>query len=653
MLPRHQTEFSDTDFLAEFDLSWRSLAGVKRALADSDIEAARRALVQHFRDRRTPHWIFDLRDGRRGSVAHLWPATLRCDRDAGLARAHLALANRLQLGPDMALDFGPRLDWCGEDTRSLQVPGNCFKCCHFLRDLAVAHAATRKAVYAEKFAELVARWLVDWPFELDADFTGEQMIFSQYYGEKSMPTGQRLFNWATCLYSGIAFAPQVPQSVTFGLLKAMWFASAAYAHFQRSVFGCNNHHIMRTCNVPAVMAMFFPETPRLQELLTLARTNLAEHAEHSFLSDGGYLERSSAYGAVTVEMFLAPLAIAKLNRVRLMSRSHQAIVRRAVELLGLTALPSGHLPPVGDGTPPPPERTASLLGLARVACGGEIAATIIRRLHLGRYLLPDLRPSRDEGAAALSRAARFPATGIAVIRSGWSPRATALSMTIPDAENQSVGHAHDDALSFCLEVAGRPFIWLPANELYLHVNAPQHRGQPARGYSYSSLAKNVVLVGGQPAAGPEELADAWGVPTPAVTSNLEVGPSQTVLAASYTAADGTGVSRQATFGRRRGWRLDDRVTGTGKRRHLALCHFDYGVEVSPLDDGVLAERDGVQLRIQLTTDSKMALRLRRNRKWLSPNLARRDQPYPWVLEIRFGGDGDDTLAWTFEEVRIR
>ncbi len=144
-LPRSFTQFPDRDFLLEFDGSSAELRHVNSFVDIGDLDAARTELVNHFRKRRSPHWLCDLRDGRRGEVRHLWPSVLRPDIEDFTARADHALRNILVMSPGMELRFGRDLDWVTPDTLSLFVPGNTFKCCPFMRDLAIAHAAARGA----------------------------------------------------------------------------------------------------------------------------------------------------------------------------------------------------------------------------------------------------------------------------------------------------------------------------------------------------------------------------------------------------------------------------------------------------------------------------------------------------------------------------
>ena len=324
------------------------------------------------------------------------------------------------------------------------------------------------------------------------------------------------------------------------------------------------------------------------------------------------------------------------------------MIQRAAEVIALTVLPTGQLPPVGDGAPPGETAVASFLGLAHSACKSDVISIVLRRLGLLRHLPPGLRPVSSAKQVKLPTSVRYPATGIAVVRSSWRRDASAISLNIPNGENQGVGHAHDDALSISFIARGKPFLWLPGNELYLYVNAPQHRGREARGYPYSELSKSVVLVGGRPRQAPAELKDTWGSATLPVDSALETGPKETVLRGSCAAAGGARCSREIRHRKRTGWAVHDRVEGAGRRHHTALFHFDYGVELKETPRGIAAIRDGVRLHIGFTGERLGNVGLRRNVKWLRPNAHRKGDPFPWLLEVRFGGTGDDTLVTTLQ-----
>ena len=191
-----------------------------------------------------------------------------------------------------------------------------------------------------------------------------------------------------------------------------------------------------------------------------------------------------------------------------------------------------------------------------------------------------------------------------------------------------------------------PILWLPSNELYVHVNGPRHRGKPARGYPYSDLSKSVVLPCGQPRSRPEDLVDVWGVAAASVESSLRAG-TESVLKGTLKTEDGFTWSREIRLRIPQQMEAHRQRAGQEPKVSQSLFHFDYGVEVRRSGSGFRAVRGDVAVGIDFESNRMGTTKLRRNVKWLRPNAHRRGQPAPWLLEVPFGGSGDDVLETRF------
>jgi len=66
--PRPGPALSDAEFFDQLDLAQPALKAVKTAVEARDLERAKTALLQHFRDRATPRWWFDWRDRPQGKA---------------------------------------------------------------------------------------------------------------------------------------------------------------------------------------------------------------------------------------------------------------------------------------------------------------------------------------------------------------------------------------------------------------------------------------------------------------------------------------------------------------------------------------------------------------------------------------------------------
>jgi hypothetical protein len=647
-LPKHQHDFSDEAFLREFDTSIASLRPMYAALADGHLELAKTALVDHFRTRKKPAWIADFRDGRRGYLPTIGVSSLKPNRAETLRLADGLLKNEFELGHELILRFGPNLDWVRPDTCDIGVPGNGFRCCRYFHTLAAAHTFTRKASYAEKFSELAERWVNDWPFAIDADFHKDTLLFGTDRNYKTLPTGNRLLSWLSALYGGILFDKRVSTETAFQLIKALWFTAAHYLIFRRARYQPGNHHVMRCGTIPGVMGIMFPETPRFHPFLDLSRKTIAQHIRKSYLADGGYEERSTSYTNATLGMFLMPLVLAKRNKITLSSSADKTTLRRCAEMMATLYAPMGHPLPVGDGGRNDAETfTALLIRINEISKSSRIAS-VLHHLNLNRFAGKeshiDYKPSPVPPLAV-----RYPASGYAVIRSGWSVHDSAAAINIPDGTNTMYGHAHDDALSFNLVIKGVSIIACPSEELYISVNDRKFRGTPYRGFPYSMEAHNLVLVGGKSLQSPESLGDAWSAATPAVTSVLSKEKLVITLRASHTGYADTTVERMLSYSKNGIWTITDRVVGPPRKKHILRWHFDYGVEVRPTENGYEAKKTDVTVQIEIESEGTHKSREYQDAKWMRPNKMRSGKSNPWVIDTSFGGTGNDTIVTRFVE----
>jgi len=562
-----------------------------------------------------------------------------------------ALQNRFRLTGRLVWDFGKDLRWRTQEMRGLGSPPSTFKRCHFLRDLAAAYARTGSSVYAAKFAELVGRWLADWPLVVDPDFGPGDAVLSRSDGHKAMPTAFRVINWLDCLYGGVVFAPEVPVDTAFGLIRSMWFTALQYRRYETSPYVPANHHLWERGTAPFIFGIMFPEFPEIARLVDQGRPVIARHAERSFLSDGGYEERSTSYTFAPLRMFLRPLQLALLNRTPLLDRGQEAKVKRCVENTARTVMPHGAPPDIGDGSASA-ERAAKLLGLTARLLKSHVAADVVNRLRLQRHVDPDDREAVETyRPQKLPLTAHYPASGYFVARDGWTPRASAMSLSAPGPGLPN--HAHDDALSLQLVVRGTPVVGTPMTGMYNFVQQDRYRNHaaPLRGHFHAMTSHNLVLVGGRPLRSIEDLARDWRVePTPVQTAWEEVKGGVRVVSA-HRGYPGVKLSREVVFLYRKGWRVRDRMEGGGSGPHVCRWHFEYGVDVAKGDGGFVATRREARLGIRVSAEGRARTRLYRDTRWLRKNPLRPGELAPWVLDVTFGGTGDGWVETCFEVLK--
>jgi len=647
-IPRDETAVEDAEFLSALDPERPDLKPVRRAAREGDLPGARTALVEHFRTRPHPRWFFDFRDGRHGRMYPRWPETgdsPRSSESEFFRRADALLSGRLELIPGIASDLGPDIDMRRPAFGSLGVPGNIFKRVSWVHDLGMAYVATGRPEFAACFARLAQRFLDTWPLCVDEDVGPESYIFCRSRGDKPMPTGFRAINWLDALHSGLPFAPGVPVELTFRILKSLWFIALQYRRFESSPYREANHHLWQRGTVPYVLGMMLPEFPEAARLLDQGQPVLAAHAERSFLPDGGYEERSTSYTIVALKMYTLPLELARRNEVALLTPAQEAVVRRCAENLAATALPDGSLPDIGD-QPPSPARAAFFLGQAAGLLNSPVAATVLRKLQLELHVPPDdWEAAMELDEAELPLIVHQPASGRFVARDGWSSRSSAFSFSVPAGGLPN--HSHDDALDLQIVARGARMIGTPAGELYVNVHDEAYEGSELRAHFRAMTSHNVVLGGGEPLHSLQQVGNSGVSEIISVDVGWSESPDGVCAKAAHEDYPGTRLSREVAFRHGEGWTVTDRVKGDASEPHVARWHFEYGVEVAEEGGEFVARRDGVALRMAFEAPGGASARLYRD-QWLDDcNPRRPGKRGPWVLDVAFGGTGDDELYSEF------
>lgn len=275
------------------------------------------------------------------------------------------------------------------------------------------------------------------------------------------------------------------------------------------------------------------------------------------------------------------------------------------------------------------------------------------RLRLKGYVRPEDRAAlKGVRPKRLPLTVHYPDSGYFVARDGWTPRASAMALSVPGPGIPN--HAHDDALSLQLVVRGTPMVGTPMSALYsyLHRNL-KAKSRLSLGHFYAMTSHNVTLVGGEPLRSITSLMPTWGPPpTPVETEWEEVAGGVRVVSA-HTGYPGVRLSREVVFRHGKGWVVRDRVEGGVGRPHVARWHFEYGVEVRRDGDGLVARRRGVCLRIRVASGGRVRARLYRDSRWLRDNPLHPGEAAPWVLDVTFGGSGDDGLETWFDSIPSR
>lgn len=357
-----------------------------------------------------------------------------------------------------------------------------------------------------------------------------------------------------------------------------------------STYFSPNTHLIGEALALYVAGRTLPELRRAPGWSALGRKVLVEEMAHQIAPDGGHVERSFHYHRYTLDFYLLALTIARLTGDD--PRPFTEAARRLARFARGIADDRGWLARIGD------DDGGQLLPI----CGRD-SADASDSLALAAWLLDDqslaVGPPPEEaawmsGGAALTRAdtnrvaaSVTPVSSATFSDSGYTVcRTTRRDHLVFDSGPHGFlngGHAHADALSVTLTVAGRPLFVDPGTACYTIDPVRRDRFRSTR-------LHNTVTIDDRPQSEP---AGPFHWRTVANGQRLTWRTS-----ASFDYVEGAHdgyaplVHRRAVFARAGAWVIADRVLGDGPH-DAALCwQLDPRWTVHDAGDGWLRATDG-------------------------------------------------------------
>ena len=459
---------SDPQFFQMLDLSRPDMAAVKAAAEKSDWPAATRALAEHLRTRKTPHWTTESRGGKG-------------DSRRGNSGADSALAHRLS-SIGMPWQFGPKIDWAFNPTTQpdSKWPVNHEWTWQLSRHevwlaLARAYTATGDEKYAREFVDELRGWVHDCPVPVDA---AANVPLSRW---RTIEAGIRMYR----TWPGTFFAFLHAKAMDDDALVLMVKSCVEHAQYLMKFHMHGNWLTMESNGLYHVGALF-PEFKDAALWRETAIGRLYAELDAQVYPDGAQMELAPGYHGVAVENFLGPVRLVPLTGFET-PKDYLAKIERTFNYFLYSMQPTRQTPPLNDSS----------------------AGDVQRWMATGAEFFPkrdDFRWVATDGAEGKPPAQtsyEFPYAGQLIMRSGWDRSAVWLCM---DAGPYGMGHQHEDKLSIILTAFGKP--------LLVEGGTYTYDASPWRRYVLSSRAHNVVLVDGQEQARRKEPAGTWVVKTP-------------------------------------------------------------------------------------------------------------------------------------------
>jgi hypothetical protein len=352
-----------------------------------------------------------------------------------------------------------------------------------------------------------------------------------------------------------------------------------------STYFSPNTHLLGEALALYVAGRALPELRRAPVWSALGRRVLVEQMAHQIAPDGGHVERSFHYHRYTLDFYLLALTVARLTGDD--PRPFAEAARRLARFARTVADDRGRLARIGD------DDGGQLLPI----CGRD-SADAGDSLAVAAWLLDDpslaIGPAPEEAAwmsagSSAMRASRAPEpipsatlsdTGYTICRTA---RGDHLVFDSGPHGFLNGGHAHADALSVTLTVAGRPLFVDPGTACYTIDAARRDRFRSTR-------VHNTLTLDDRPQSEP---AGPFHWRTVANGERLGWHPS---AAFDYVEGAHGGYApvthRRAVFARAGCWVIADRVLGDGTHTAALCWQLDPRWAVTPAGDGWLRVSDG-------------------------------------------------------------
>lgn len=351
-----------------------------------------------------------------------------------------------------------------------------------------------------------------------------------------------------------------------------------------------NTHLTGEALALYVAGRALPELDGAPRRDATGRDVLLAEARRQVLADGGHAERSAHYHRYSTDFYLLAFNVARVT-----GDPHAADFRRAAlaqaRYLRAIADDRGRLPLIGD------DDGGQLFPICRRApadCSDTLAtaAVLLEEPSLALGPLPEetfWSCGSVPGLEMFGAEPKSPAS-VALVESGYYVSRTGRGdHLIFDCGSQgylNAGHAHADALSVVLTIAGR--------QLLVDSGTATYTMDPeARDRFRSTAMHNTVVVDGRPQsvpAGPFH----WQTRTDAVCTGWESGPDRDHVSGRHDAYAPVVHERRITALHGEGWIVVDHLMGSGRAEVAAMWHIhpDWRLEALEGTTALLRHQDG-------------------------------------------------------------
>ncbi len=416
---------SDEVFFREFlNLDYPGMGAVGEAVEREDWGSAKAALLQYFRERKSPELSARIRlDRYRQDVHGL------TDHEV----AEMALRREIWIRDQWVRFEGP-VEW-----RSPPIPephtefyAHHLNRMYFLQELSAAYLATREEAYADALVSYLLEFIERNPLPVGIDYT-----YPQPYGWSQISTTYRfMFTWPLAL-EAIWKSDRLDGETLVRILKSLH----QQILFVREHHFTEGNHCTFEVGCLVMAGVYWPEFRGSADWIAHGKEWLQRQAKKEFYLDGFIKEMSPSYHTA-YRLLLWPLEFARHNGVDIaFPEDYLETVRRAVRVRMLLQKPDGTVPRFNNSVGR--DRRAELLEYGRLFNEPDVMWVATE----GR-----------EGHEPLVTSWFFPDARYAVMREDWTRSSDYL---ILDCGPAGTNHVNANGLALELVAEGIPFIENP------------------------------------------------------------------------------------------------------------------------------------------------------------------------------------------------
>lgn len=592
IIPIEEKSVTDKQVFEQLDLNYKGLEKVRKSYTAGDIDTAKKELVDYFYGRNNVKFLFDYRGKPLKKInpdvsPYSWQSSLGFSGNLkefclNVGKKMLdniyVLPGRSKIQHDLGENFENMIhfNFLTDLRKGHRHKLDMFTRGQFFESLAILYHEDGDEKAAKKYKEVVEKMFET--YNLTIENTSSDATRMQCTEDRDIMS----IGWLTIVLIGLLYT-ELPytahHSLTFEIIKRIWFFSIQFRRFDNDYYRPYNHHMWERGLMPYILSILLPEFPEIKVMKEKGRSVVNQHVLDDFNEQGGYSEHSIAYwaGAVVGEMLYRGMYIANVNSDTLLNEKAFATIDRGFDTLASISSPSKNFASIGDNGGPEinPILTLGTRMTNNTSC---------REVLKAREAPDDSSSTASECSVPLDYFDTI--TGFATGRSSWTGKANCFMMTVKENCGHA-GHNHMDMLSVCLWVRGEEIFGEPYVDMLYH---KVKMDSEERGFLYNMTSHNTVLAYSKPVRPNNDYANKWGVFKPDTHVNqFESSKAAMFISGYHDAYTFCRHYRQVLFVREKGWVVRDRIMRGNRQEdpHIQRWYLEKGVDLEVLSDNAI------------------------------------------------------------------